>query len=266
MDQERKSTISWEAFNVCVSDTFRNLISDTDFTDVTLVCEGDKQIDAHKVILSNSSTFFRRILVRNPHQKPMLYLKGFTYEEVKSVIEFIYLGQTEVCQDKISRFIAIAVDLEIKGIDKNMIRKDLDERVLDMDEQNEEEPYFDDVLKEELFRNYSKMEKKIINKQKKESEEKTEFKDDNIKENINTSLIDNDDFAYEKSFGQLKSEYKKAGHYQCIPCEKSFFHKSVLQRHNKIVHDGLRYPCHLCDYKATQVQSLKRHTISKHSS
>ena len=158
MDQEGKSTVSWEAFDVCVSETFRNLISDTDFTDVTLVCEDDKQIDAHKVILSNASTFFRRILVRNPHQKPMLYLKGFSYEEVKSIIEFIYLGQTEVCQDNISRFISIAVDLEIKGIDKNIVGGKANEKVLGVDnKQSEEKSYLDEVFQDNSNKNYSKM-------------------------------------------------------------------------------------------------------------
>jgi len=261
-DEVGKSMISWEAFNVCVSETFRNLISDTDFTDVTLVCEDEKQIDAHKVILSNASKFFRRVLVRNPHPKPMLYLNGFSYEEVKSLIEFIYLGQTEICEDNISRFIAIAVDLEIKGIDENVLRKEMYERALDIDKQNEQEPYLDDVYRE-VLKKYNKGENEI-GKPKKDNEAKAELKSAKIDENVDASFNDNDR-ADEESFSQFKSAYKKAGHYQCNPCEKTFFHKSVLQRHNKIVHEGLRYPCHLCDYKATQQQSLKRHTISKHS-
>ena len=47
--------------------------TDKDFFDVTLAC-GDEQIQAHKVILSASSPFFKSILCRNRHQHLLLYL------------------------------------------------------------------------------------------------------------------------------------------------------------------------------------------------
>ena len=263
MVQVRKSTISLKAFDVCISETFRNLNADTEFTDVTLVCEDDKQIDAHKVILSNASTFFRRILVRNPHQKPLLYLKGFSYEEVNSIIEFIYLGHTEICQDNISRFISIAVDLEIKGIDDHMVRNETDERAVDVDDKNSSEANLDDVFQEDIFkRNLEKMDDEMgdpINGK----EIKEELSDAKNEENVNNSL-NGSSSSRSLSISQLRSVCKEAGHYQCIPCEKSFFHKSVLKRHNKAVHDGLRFPCHMCDYKATTQQSLKRHIKNIH--
>jgi hypothetical protein len=49
-----------------ISDAFRWLLDDTDFFDVTLACDNE-QIQAHKVILSEFSPFFRNILRRNPH-------------------------------------------------------------------------------------------------------------------------------------------------------------------------------------------------------
>ena len=94
---------------------------------------------------------------------------------------------------------------------------------------------------------------------------KTQLKDAKIEENVDTSLNDEDpDQADEESFGQPKSACKKAGRFQCITCKKAFFHKSVLKKHNKTVHDGLRFPCHFCDHKATQQQSLYRHIKNKH--
>jgi hypothetical protein len=65
MHQE-KFHIAWENFQVTACKTFNNLFEDEDFTDVTLVCDDDKQIKAHKVILSASSSFFRKILVKIP--------------------------------------------------------------------------------------------------------------------------------------------------------------------------------------------------------
>ena len=108
--------LAWKEFNSCTSSTFKDLYTDTDFTDVTLATDDDKQIKAHKVILSSCSSFFRRILLNNPHQHPLLYLKGVKFAQLKSIIQFIYLGQAEVNQDDIQNFMESAKDLEIKGL------------------------------------------------------------------------------------------------------------------------------------------------------
>jgi broad-like protein len=108
--------LAWKEFNSCTSSTFQDLYSDTEFTDVTLATDDDKQIKAHKVILSSCSSFFRRILLNNPHQHPLLYLKGINSAHLKSIIQFIYLGQAEVNQDDIQKFMESAKDLEIKGL------------------------------------------------------------------------------------------------------------------------------------------------------
>ena len=57
------------------SGAFRELREDKDFFDVTLACD-DEQLQAHKVILSACSPFFRTVLRRNRHEHPLLYLKG----------------------------------------------------------------------------------------------------------------------------------------------------------------------------------------------
>ena len=47
--------------------SFANLKEDKEFADVTLVCEDDQQVEAHKVILAASSPFFENILKKNRH-------------------------------------------------------------------------------------------------------------------------------------------------------------------------------------------------------
>ena len=37
-----------------------------------------------------------------------------------------------------------------------------------------------------------------------------------------------------------------------------------LKEHVESIHEGVRYPCDQCDYKATQKGSLKRHKKSNH--
>ena len=44
--------LTWDQFETSVGSSFRELLNDKDFTDVTLVTEDDEQIKAHKVVLS----------------------------------------------------------------------------------------------------------------------------------------------------------------------------------------------------------------------
>ena len=56
-----KLCLQWNDFRENAVNTFESLKEDKDFTDVTLVCEDGKQVEAHKVILANSSPFFQNI-------------------------------------------------------------------------------------------------------------------------------------------------------------------------------------------------------------
>jgi hypothetical protein len=68
------------------------------------------------VILSACSPFFRQILRRNPHQHPLLYLKGVKYKELLSVLNFMYQGEVNVAQEELNSFLAVAEDLRVKEI------------------------------------------------------------------------------------------------------------------------------------------------------
>merc|ERR1712002_91719 len=102
-----------------ISHAFRDIRDTKDFLDVTLVCETDEQLQAHKVILSACSPFFRKILARNPHQHPLLYLKGVKYTDLQSVLNFMYHGEVNVAQDELNSFLAVAEELRVKGLTQN---------------------------------------------------------------------------------------------------------------------------------------------------
>ena len=95
---------------------FQELKDDIEFTNVTLVTDGGAIIKAHKVVLSSFSPFFKDLLIKNPHQHPLLYMRGVNYADLRAIIDFIYLGQTKVEMSNFSEFITLATDLQIKGL------------------------------------------------------------------------------------------------------------------------------------------------------
>merc|ERR1712038_1569848 len=118
MGASEKFYVRWNDFESNISVAFRELREEKDLFDVTLACD-DSQVQAHKVILSACSPFFRNILRRNPHQHPLLYLKGVKYKELLSVLNFMYQGEVNVAQEELKSFLAVAEDLRVKGLTQN---------------------------------------------------------------------------------------------------------------------------------------------------
>ena len=111
-----KCSLAWEDFQENAGETFRGLRADQDFCDVTLVCEDNQQIEAHKVVISASSVLLQKMLRSSQHKKPMLYFWGIKARDLSSVVDFIYNGQVEVYQSDLPVFLEVASMLAIKGL------------------------------------------------------------------------------------------------------------------------------------------------------
>ena len=115
MSSSDKFSLRWNDYESNIRSSIGQLRSVEDFVDVTLVCE-DEQISAHKVIISACSPFFRNLLTRNPHNNPLVYLKGVHPSDMKSVLDFMYHGEVSVSQEDLNKFLSVAEDLEVKGL------------------------------------------------------------------------------------------------------------------------------------------------------
>ena len=113
-----KFCLRWNDFESNISVAFREIREEKDFFDVTLSV-GDRQLQAHKLILSACSPFFRSVLRKNPHQNPLLYLKGVEFSDLQAVLNFMYHGEVNVAQEDLNSFLAVAEDLKVKGLTQN---------------------------------------------------------------------------------------------------------------------------------------------------
>ena len=83
---------------------FKELKEAGEFFDVTLACE-DETFEAHKLILSASSPFFRKVLTRINQNKPYIFLKGILNRDLAKILDFIYIGEVTVATEDVSRFL-----------------------------------------------------------------------------------------------------------------------------------------------------------------
>ena len=114
--------MNWNQFTESAKVAFKNLWTSGDFTDVTLACADGEQVKAHKVILSSCSPFFKKILLDNSHQHPLIYMKGCDMKYIKELLQFVYTGEVEVENEVLTNFLEAADELQISGLTKTDLK------------------------------------------------------------------------------------------------------------------------------------------------
>jgi len=225
-----------------------------EFLDVTLVCDDDDQVEAHKLVLSAASPFFRKILQRNPHSHPLLYLRGASKKDIQALVIFIYSGETQVMQDELESFMSLANNLQIQG---------LVGEYLDVTEDNNDEF----VSHKEVMNSAYKSAESTI-------EELTKCDADSEKNRV-ISQID-DEISVEKSeriiritseYDRILSDlvYRKERRWMCNECPSY----KTENKHHAIDHaerhiKGFALECKFCDKTFTRKKSVRQHMGREH--
>ena len=105
----------WKNFPSYFYKDYKIIDIDNDAPDVTLACD-DGALDAHKLILSAGSIFFRKVLKRGKSDQLFIYMKGLKMRLLKNMMDFMYYGQVTIDQDCLEEFMATSVEFQIKGL------------------------------------------------------------------------------------------------------------------------------------------------------
>ena len=123
--------LKWDDFQNNVTLTFQELQQRADFSDVTLVSGDGQKIEAHKLILTCGSNFFRAVLAENQNPHPLIYMRGIEGKVLANVVAFIYHGQVRtpetdplqiapqvnLPENELNDFIQFATELQLKGVE-----------------------------------------------------------------------------------------------------------------------------------------------------
>jgi len=113
---EEQYCLKWNSYKSSVTSAFKKLRENQEFVDVTLSSEG-KSCQAHRVVLSASSPYFRDLLGGlQAWQHPVLLLRDVPYSDLVAVLEFVYVGQVNITQNRLQSFLKTAQYLQISGL------------------------------------------------------------------------------------------------------------------------------------------------------
>ncbi|XP_047740479.1 longitudinals lacking protein, isoforms H/M/V isoform X3 [Hyalella azteca] len=85
------------------------------YSDVTLACDG-RFYSLHKFVLSTCSEYFEEMFERTQCKHPVIVLKDINSEDLEALLNYMYVGEVNVVQEKLAGLIKAAECLKIKGL------------------------------------------------------------------------------------------------------------------------------------------------------
>lgn len=269
--------MKWDDFEGHTAKAFQTARDSGDFSDVTLVCEDGHLLDAHKLVLSASSQFFQDVFKMNNHPHPLIYLRGVKAHDLMALVDFLYHGETKMSQEHVETFLAIAEDLQIKGLvggcGENIVPKGASGEMLNVMNTNQKQNVKtesktiqaandDDV--EEKIPTFDKQEKKSGSKISKNGRSSLLVEADLAASYSSDALEDLD--AKVNSFIQLVSSEEDGLQRLniCTVCNK-IGHKTQIKDHIEAKHfEGISIVCNHCGHTFRTRSALRHHTKKLH--
>ena len=243
-----KFKLQWNDFQSNILQTFRRIREDKDFLNVTLITEDEVQLEAHKVILSASSSFLENILRKSPHKHPMLFLSGMNSKNLNLILDYVYLGEVQVIQEDLQDFLSAASKLKIAGLSS------VDHIAPHPGMQGKE----DNVSIEGVM----KIEPKLSTNFLEEDEHKEDHPEQKKKEKI--TVVKNPDTGDTdmEHLNLVISEYTErisSTVFTCKLCQKTAKDRCNLGKHIEKHLDGLCFSCNGCQKQFRCRDSLRLH-------
>ena len=285
------------------NDLVASLLGEDNFHDVTLASLDGQQIFAHRAVLSYSSSLLNTILQQNKERNPLIFCRGVNYQEIKSMLEFIYLGRTAVPSKELQNFLGILRDFGVRGVremktegeEADNDNEDLEEKLLEaIREDNgplksewdsrEEHPSIESNQPGSVTA--PRQEEQRVESSHRNVTDEIVIKEESFYSHINQRIVDprlsrlgnfqQEGELYLCDLCDYKTNHKKQVlmhkitvhvklKFECDICENSFSDPRSLRKHKTVRHVGVKYECDQCDRSTATAYSLATHRRRKHS-
>ena len=245
-----KFSLKWNDFQANISKTFSTLRREQDFQDITLLSDDGEAVSVHKVVLSASSDFFKSVLRKADHHKPMIYLNGVEFKQLNHILDYIYEGEVQLYQEDLDNFLGVAQKLKINGLIEGK----------EMKESN----YSQDVNEpDEDFENLENTQSSYV---KDIEVQNFDMKHENNKVDRAVSVVaQQGSNVYEEARRAADQLVMKVGDsWVCKTCDKSAKTGGDIRKHAEIHIEGLSFPCQMCGDTFRSRKLLANHLSRKH--
>ena len=285
-----KYCLKWNDYHKNITTSYSQLRENFDFSDVTLMCEEDQEIKAHRLILSASSTFFSKVLLKNQHSHPLIYMRGLRAKDLVAIVDFIYKGEANIYQEDLDGFLALAKELQLKGLagstsgqketplKQSPVRQDKSLEPQDSWNENKEK----NISQVDIQNTDTSVKKKKIFKGKPQ-DTWTEYRDKTMshvyEQNADTlvsSLEDNvvmknsvvsisDSSDLDAQIYSMMTKIEGTKDWSCNACGKTSNLKANIAQHVESNHiEGVSHSCNFCGKASRSRHALAKHVHDRH--
>ena len=263
-------------FQTHLSNFMKEQLTNHNLPDVTLVSDEQIQIKAHKIVLAACSPVLKDLLMNNSQIDPVLILCDVNYQDLQSLLDFIYLGEIKINRERLNDFLDLSKLLNCENFDIHFkkegeslrsygkhllseVDKIIDYPYLPGADSDEPQSYLDGNIPGKLTDNCSTNKHKDGNVVTWESE--SSMDDDSSKHNTET-LMKHDPIIQqsiqEDETKNLKDDRvcKEANPENTIPGMLTYRTLASLKKGN--------FSCNMCGFTARYDANLKKHKETVH--
>ena len=258
-----KFCLKWKDFQTNIAASFLDLRSDTEFSDVTLVCEEDHRIEAHRVILTACSPFFRNILKKSKHSHPLIYMRGIKAKDLVAIVDFIYHGEANIFQEDLDGFLALAEELQLKGLSgpQKEAFEERDKETTKSKITNLKTKYFQPEPQTTATENFE------LKNYESFAQENTNSFAVNAIVPYDTEVMNLSEDLEAKKMSMIEKVEDGISNWRCIECGKTTKVGTQLKdmkRHTETHFEGVSYPCNQCGKSSRSSNALRVHVSAYH--
>uniref|UniRef100_A0A2P2I3W4 Longitudinals lacking protein, isoforms H/M/V-like n=1 Tax=Hirondellea gigas TaxID=1518452 RepID=A0A2P2I3W4_9CRUS len=108
-------SLKWNNHRSTFFHVLSTIRSKESYCDVTLACDG-RFYSLHKFVLSTCSEYFEEMFERTSCKHPVIVLKDIRSDDLEALLNYMYVGEVNVVQEKLAGLIKAAECLKIKGL------------------------------------------------------------------------------------------------------------------------------------------------------
>ena len=254
-------SVKWDDYQPTISNAFSAFRNEKYLHDVTLLTDDQEHFTAHRLVLSVSSDYFKKMFEHTSNQQHLVIcVDGVSSDVMMQLLDFIYIGEAKMPKASVQKFMAVAHRFKLNGVSLDEI-DDLKSKKVSKKEQvlykNESNIIQDDFIFEDVKKEDDDEEPKNLI----QLQERTENLSENSTGDVEKTHSDSKTLKVNKKSiprtkdGKFKSY--KSDKEVCMNCNLTFDSKTEKFQH-KMIHKK-DYLCTFCDFKTKNTQVIREH-------
>ena len=267
----------------------KELLEEDHFKDVTLVSDDLHAVKAHRALLSKSSDVLRQMLLLKDDKDPIIFIRGSSQRQLKSLLNFIYVGEAEVTEEDMNAFVQLAKDFKLKEFTEMQTKTETTDILENIElkskvsfshegrKVNQKEKDVEQGL-ENLTEDSPEVGSNLMSEEDDIECENSHFYDPDFQEDTSLQTeadkkntpTENGKNRNEDIQNIIKQEITSNDESNCgieckdTNCNKIFSKVYNMLAHYRVSHEGFSLKCDICGYKTTRTNILRKHKQNNH--